>query len=382
VSGTSSPVSGTTHRASFAWRLVRRAALEAPTLCVRHLDEERRAPRSLLRCCPMNGSFCLGSIARSLCAVIVSAGIGCSVFLLSAPAQAQSIQCEDNAECGHGFECMPSGPGTSGSSSSSGAGGATGAECGNGVCELGLSETFFSCPEDCTTDAYCIPAECMIDGDCAEGYACEEEPLPGSSSTGSGSTCGDGICSSGEDEDSCAEDCTPTSRCRLETTTCTSDDECPEHSVCAAPPSGTSGGSGSNGSTGSFSSASTSGDMATTGEFAAEQRICVPESSASGSTGAGGEGSTSVGTSGTSTTSGAGGSVGATGTDAATTGSASSGDTGTSSSATTGGGPDRGGDSGCSTGRRASNGWLFGMGALAILLFGRGLRRRRAPRAA
>jgi hypothetical protein len=80
------------------------------------------------------------------------------------------------------------------------------ASCGNGVCEAGDGETYYSCPYDCRGDAIgsilcglyasCAPA-------CNAGdFSCTN--IPRGSDT---SCCGDGLCTAGENDITCKTDC-------------------------------------------------------------------------------------------------------------------------------------------------------------------------------
>src|SRR5688572_22974084 len=79
-------------------------------------------------------------------------------------ARAASAACENDEDCGSGFECVHSteysDSGTVGGTSGStdGGGGTSSSACDNGSCEW--DETFETCPEDCNEITSCEPAEC------------------------------------------------------------------------------------------------------------------------------------------------------------------------------------------------------------------------------
>ncbi|HEX9622338.1 MAG TPA: hypothetical protein VF989_19470 [Polyangiaceae bacterium] len=180
-------------------------------------------------------------------AAVLGLGVVAASSLAPGNALAQDRECETDAECGFGFECYHH--------ASSGTTGGGPAVCGNNICEH-ASETIESCPTDCDRYTDCTPVECVTNSDCANEYVCEDLPLPGVSATG-GPTCGDHVCNGSETRASCAEDCVPERRCRLPTTYCSSDDECPDGFHCA--------GSGSTTGVGGFSSTTGSGGSSAVG---------------------------------------------------------------------------------------------------------------------
>jgi hypothetical protein len=239
------------------------------------------------------------------------------VAVLGSARVALAGECATDDDCGHGFECETLMSGTGGASAGSGgsavggtagSGGAgSGASagtgsgfappredfCGDGLCRTG--ETEASCALDCA-NTVCALAECDADDDCAEGYACEDEPLAGTGGA-SGPACGDGLCTSGETQESCAVDCTVTRRCAPDGGTCSSDTECAPGFYCSFLGNGTGGGSAS-GSTGAGGFSGASGSAGTSG-------------SSSGGASSGGTASSTGGTG--SAVGGTGGTLGGTG---------------------------------------------------------------------
>lgn len=352
-----------------------------------------------------------------------------------APSAAWGQDCQEDADCGHGFQCIHESGGTS---SVTGVGGSMQAECGDGICEFG-AEDIESCPQDCDTLQYCAPAECDSSSDCAEGYECGEEIGSNSSFTSAGgsssSVCGDGNCDFDESNASCPDDCAVYRLCQPIQMTCSTDDDCAEGFYCyvgvsdnvatvgfSSVDSGTSGsdtaaadsGSGNTdagtGGTGFAPPADTT-DGTSGGD---ETGVCVAEASDSGGSAvnsgsnggtmggsSGPSGTTSADTDGqaaNSATSGAGGAsaVGGDGSPA-TNGNGSDGETNgsdgeASSGSGTGSGSDAGGagsdpdaagesddDGGCSCSVLGAQG---SSGLLGAALFGlvAGIRRRRNAR--
>jgi len=150
-----------------------------------------------------------------------------------APSVAWAQDCQEDADCGHGFQCIHESAGTA--SVTSGVGGSMQAECGDGICEFG-AEDVESCPQDCDTLQYCAPAECESHADCAEGYECGEEigSNSGFSSAGgsSSSVCGDSTCDFDEDYESCSEDCPLVRLCQVMQVACNSNADCAEGFYC------------------------------------------------------------------------------------------------------------------------------------------------------
>ena len=258
----------------------------------------------------------LGSRAKSL---------GWKLALVAGltPGAAWGQDCQTDGDCGHGFQCIHTGGGTS---SVTGVGGSTQPECGDGVCDGG-DEDVESCPQDCDTIQYCAVAECDSNADCAEGYECGEEVGSNTSFTSAGgssaSVCGDGTCDIDENNDNCAEDCRVYRLCQPVQMQCTSDDDCADGFYCylsasensavtGGSPVMTTGGSdtatngndsadtdgatsddtGSSGSTDAGAGGTGSGfvpvdDTDTSGSTSGgdETGVCLPESSDSGSSG-------------------------------------------------------------------------------------------------
>lgn len=335
-----------------------------------------------------------------------------------APALAWGQDCQVDADCGQGFQCIHDSAGTS---SVTGVGGSSVPECGDAICEGG-SEDIETCPEDCDTIQYCAPAECTSDSDCAEGYECGPEAGSSSAVSGaggsSGSVCGDGICAIDETSTSCATDCESYRLCQVVQVECTTNADCPAGYYCyfeessssvavgfaSASTDGTDGSSvatsgavdSASGDVGTTTSAppqdttSTTGSVDSTGVCLAETTDDVSavstgtsdvatvggESAASGTTG-------SVGAGGVSATAAVGGdaveSASSDGASEATSASAATGSGGSGDPDGSGGGDD-GDDGGCSCTLLGSN---SGTSALAMLLLGlvAGVtRRRRASR--
>lgn len=218
--------------------------------------------------------------------------------------------CQEDADCGHGFRCLQT---SANSSSVTGSGGSTQVECGDGICEGGVEDPD-SCPTDCDTISYCAPAECDSNADCAEGYECGEEVGANSGFTSAGgstaSVCGDDTCDIDENNDNCAEDCPVFRYCQPEQTQCSSDDDCAEGFYCylesgtndvgsvsvSSVDSGTNGtDTATDGSSGSSDSDADSGSDGADSGFAPpadttggttggdETGVCVAESSDAGS---------------------------------------------------------------------------------------------------
>jgi hypothetical protein len=353
-------------------------------------------------------------------------------FFITSPAWAVTPECENDEDCEAGFDCVvigTSSPGTGGTSGggSGGSGGAV-AICGDSVCSF--DESVDACPADCVELRSCEPAECEDSSECAEGYFCAAGTPAGTGGSGP-LFCGDGICSTDETVENCAEDCFAPSHCEVEWVSCGSTADCPEGFYCNLPSSGSgSGGVGAASGGGASGSAGASGDGAggSTGgtassEFAAPRPeggsgglgdplpgACLPGEGmggSSGTTGSGGStggfgavsGSAGAVTGGSGPVDGGTGPGGSAGTGAATgSGATGSGATGgaTGSGATDSGGTSgstanggmSGGDGdpksgehggGCSysaTSKSSPFGLLFGL----ALLFGR-IRRRNARRA-
>jgi hypothetical protein len=326
---------------------------------------------------------------------------------------AHAGECAIDDDCGHGFECETIAGGTggaggtagsgssvggssSGGSSAGAAGAATGGAgfappsevtCGDGLCQT--PETAASCALDCA-NTVCVLAVCETMDDCADGYECEAQPLPGTGGA-AGSTCGDGLCTSGETAETCAADCTTTSRCTPAGGLCSSDAQCADGFYCSFLGSGTGGGSAS-GSTGAGGFAGTSGSSSggaapasggasgssgsasggTTGgtgsgsDAALAAGTCMPREEGAGGTagtagvGSGGAGAGGVGSGGT----GFGGS-GALGGTTSAGGSVSTGGTGNTAGTDNGGTGGGGGTSGSATGGTGTGGTGTGTGGTA-----------------
>lgn len=93
----------------------------------------------------------------------------------------------------------------------------SGASCGNGVCEPGDGEDCVSCPQDCAGKQNGKPSGrfCCDDGDGQNPLACSD-PLCGGSCTDVPSAptcCGDLTCEGVEDGFSCEIDCGPPPVC-------------------------------------------------------------------------------------------------------------------------------------------------------------------------
>lgn len=335
--------------------------------------------------------------------------------------------CEENADCGHGFQCIHTSANTS--SVVTGSGGSTAVECGDGICEGGVEDPD-SCPQDCHTIQYCAPAECDSNADCAAGYECGEEVGANSSFTGAGGTtasvCGDDTCDIDENSDSCAEDCAPTRYCQVEQMQCTSDDDCAEGFYCYLEGSensasavsvssvdsgtdtatdGSSGGSSDSGSGGTDSGFAPPADTGSATSGGDETGVCVTESSDNGgSSGTSGSsnntasGPTDSSATGADTASsaanGAGGAGTTLGEGSPATGSDGDGDSsgsGNNATASDGGGAggsDPGGDGGGNDGDDGGCSYAVvgvppASGLLTVLLFGAvaATRRRRTGRA-
>lgn len=71
--------------------------------------------------------------------------------------------------------------------------------CGNGICSVG--ESNWSCPEDCSGSGFC-----------GDGY-CDYNEDPWNCSLDCGGYCGDGLCGNGEDSWSCPGDCGAPTQC-------------------------------------------------------------------------------------------------------------------------------------------------------------------------
>src|SRR5690606_31138658 len=218
--------------------------------------------------------------------------IGVFAALLVVPRVGLAQECETDADCGHGFQCIHDSAGTS---SVTGAGGSSMPECGDGICEGG-SEDIDSCPQDCDTIQYCAPGECSSDSDCAEGYECGPEVGSNSAVTSvggsGGSVCGDGICSFDESNASCPEDCRVYRLCQVKQVICMGDEDCPDGFYCyrEGVDAGSSGSSNVEGSSGSTDTAdSSNGSDGTDGDERATTSggerivfvagVCLPESS-------------------------------------------------------------------------------------------------------
>ncbi len=176
-------------------------------------------------------------------------------FFVASPALAVTSECEEDADCGAGFVCevtyeSSSGVsvgGTGGTASGSGGGGGAAAFCGDGMCQS--TETSDSCSADCVEVHYCAPAPCDETSDCATGYFCQANMPPGTGGTGP-AWCGDGICTTGEDVENCADDCAVSGVCAVEWNGCSSDIDCPSGFYCDTPSSGSGGVGGGTGAGG------------------------------------------------------------------------------------------------------------------------------------
>ena len=79
--------------------------------------------------------------------------------------------------------------------------------CGDGLCDEGYGEDYYSCPQDCEPTVICG------DGYCDEAYGEDYFSCPSDCPTPP--ICGDGLCDDflGEDYDTCPSDCTPPDVC-------------------------------------------------------------------------------------------------------------------------------------------------------------------------
>jgi MYXO-CTERM domain-containing protein len=179
-----------------------------------------------------------------------------AAFFVTSPAFALTPECEEDADCGTGFVCEVTygsanggTGGTAGTGSGSGGGAGASAFCGDGWCHF--TETAESCAADCVEVTYCTPAPCDDTADCAAGYFCQAGTPPGTGGTGP-EWCGDGICSSAENVENCADDCAVSGVCAIEWSGCSSNLDCPAGFYCDLPSSGSGSGgiSGAGGDTG------------------------------------------------------------------------------------------------------------------------------------
>jgi hypothetical protein len=325
-----------------------------------------------------------------------------SPFLVSAAAVlavfgsarvAYAGECAVDDDCGHGYECETLSSGTGGAGGTSGSGASVGGTssagtsgfapprevtCGDGLCQV--PETIETCASDCA-NTVCVLAECESTDDCADGYECEEEPIAGTGGT-AGAACGDGLCTSGETEETCAVDCTVSRRCSPAREVCSSDEQCAEGFYCSlggsgsggSPGSGSGGFSGTSGSssggaapaTGGASSGGTGSSVGGTsqGADAADPALaagtCLPEEGGAGGTsGSGG----SIGSGAAPGTGGVGGSGFAGSGAVGVGGSLSTG--GTSGSSGTGNGGTGTGSGGTGAGATGGSGAATGAGGSA-----------------
>ncbi len=212
-------------------------------------------------------------------------------FSLVTSVNALAQECETDADCGHGFQCIHM---AAGNSAVTGAGGSSmpDPECGDGVCDSS-SEDIESCPEDCDTIQYCAVAECSSDDDCAEGYECGPEIGSNSATTASGGTagssCGDSVCGPDETNQNCPEDCRIWRECQPAHTPCESDGDCVEGFYCNKADSGGSNFGTSASSDNDAGSSSVSSDGASNGSDGRNTSSDAGESGTSSSTNGGDE---------------------------------------------------------------------------------------------
>jgi len=208
---------------------------------------------------------------------------------VSTVASAQDRECETDEDCGLGFDCYHSGPGT-GVVTATGSGGSSSGSCGDGICRS--DEDSESCPDDCDVYTRCVLADCdpfSSDPQCADGYECVEDGL-GQGTTTSGPWCGDGACTGSETEANCPEDCTVTYSCQIEYRECDSDEECADGFYCYIPTPTTTNGSATTGVGGATSAFSTA--FSTTSNW--QVASVTGSSSTTSATGIGGAGSQSA----------------------------------------------------------------------------------------
>lgn len=258
--------------------------------------------------------------------VIVS--VAAVLAVLGSARVASAGECVADEDCGHGFECEVQPDGTAGTGSGGGSSGGTGGgssggaaggssggtqgfapprdvTCGDGLCQV--TESADTCAADCL-NTICALAVCETSDDCAEGYECADEPVAGTGGA-AGSTCGDGLCTSGETRETCAEDCTATRRCTPAGGICSSDAQCPDGFYCSFLGSGSGGfggtGSAVGGSAGTSSAGTsfggTTGGTGAGSDAALAAGTCMPRDDGAGGTlGSGGTaGGDGAGTGGT-----------------------------------------------------------------------------------
>jgi hypothetical protein len=241
--------------------------------------------------------------------------------ILGSARAAHAEECLTDDDCGHGFECETFSGGTGGAGGTAGSGASVGGTssgafapprevtCGDGFCQI--PETLETCASDCAANTVCVLAECESTDDCAEGYECKEEPTAGTGGA-TGAACGDGLCTSGETEETCATDCTATRRCSPAGGICTSDEQCAAGFYCSYVGSGSGGntGSGSGGFAGTSGTSSGGAAPATGGTSSGGSGSSVGGSSSDGADAALAAGTCMPEGDGAGGTSGSGGSIG------------------------------------------------------------------------
>ncbi len=170
-------------------------------------------------------------------------GVTCSLSLLLLHAAASAQECQNDQDCGFGFQCYEDAP-----TSADTSGGAA-AVCGDEVCDP--SEDADNCAEDCST--YCDGAVCESDVDCADGWECkwagtsDAGTTAGTGTTGGGGWCGDDTCDADESLDTCPKDCDPNRTCQVALRLCNDDADCAAGFYCDDERSGVSAATSSDG---------------------------------------------------------------------------------------------------------------------------------------
>lgn len=213
--------------------------------------------------------------------------LGACALLLGGTAHAQQLECESDADCGHGYVCE-----TGSIQGCPDIACAEGEECDLPACEpeeyaqcvlapceqdgdcpdglLCASSTYEQCdwdevpceeggeckpaePTNCRemTDRYCAPPwqlPCTQDSDCGEGFTCEEQISMWCS--GSAGSAGDGEPAPEPTEPECGSEPTGEYHCVQQEILCQADGDCPElwscidnpqRAVCARPAGGDGG---------------------------------------------------------------------------------------------------------------------------------------------